>query len=227
MTEDDGDLGDRWRDLAGTGPTIGRTFLERLLLSLIDAHPNPTVPRLSDHILHDRERRLRVAMAALCNEQTSEELPDHAALLWMAQQNVRDRQMRYVRAEEEKRSQGIEKSLAGRTMTSLRSTRQLAQEASLRFYPDVSDRSERLRKKWAQQKEFWLEMARSHDYVRETLEMQSLAKVRIALEEAHLRIVPNWPDGHAMSEDQMLRTEMPELRQLVELRRKTDVETTS
>jgi hypothetical protein len=59
LTEDnEGDTA-RCRDLAGTGPSIGRPFLERLLLSLIDAHPNPKTANLPYRILHDRERRLR------------------------------------------------------------------------------------------------------------------------------------------------------------------------
>lgn len=102
MKEDnEGDTA-RWRDLTGTGPSIGRPFLERLLLSLIDAHPNPKTENLPYRILHDRERRLRAAMEALFNEKkdkdekASDQLPEHAALFWIAQQYAHDRQLQHV-----------------------------------------------------------------------------------------------------------------------------------
>src|SRR5580704_3692752 len=88
LTKDnEGDAG-RWRDLAGTGPSWGRRFFERLLLSLIDAQPNPHVENLPDHVFHDRETRLRAAMDALFNERVSYELSDHSALIWKAPQLV-------------------------------------------------------------------------------------------------------------------------------------------
>ena len=177
MTKDnEGDTA-RWRDLAGTGPSIGRPFLERLLLSLIDAHPNPKTGNLPLWILHDRERRLRAAMEALFNEKKDkgeklgeqlnekknkdeklgEQLPDHAALFWMAAQYARDRQLRYAQQRGLGREVGASRS---GTRTSYRSERQLAREASKKFYPSLADRSETLRKKWRgpKGKEFWLAM---------------------------------------------------------------------
>ena len=63
-------------------------------------------------------------------------------------------------------------------------------------------------------------MARRHDDVLETLETQALGEIWIALTKADVHVIPNWPEGRAMSEDQMLRTGLPELERLVDLRRK-------
>jgi hypothetical protein len=224
LTKDNEGDAERWRDLAGTGPSIGRPLLERLLLSLIDAHPNPKTGNPPYWILHDRERRLRAAMEALFNEKkdkdekVAEQLLDHAALFWMAQQYVRDRQLRYAQQRGLAREVGAPRSAGART--SCRSERQLARDASEKFYPNLADQSERLRKNWRKRKEFWLAMARRHDDVLETLETQALAKIWIALTEADVPVIPNWPEGRAMSEDQMLRTGLPELERLVDLRRK-------
>jgi hypothetical protein len=205
LTKDnEGDAG-RWRDLAGTGPSWGRRFFERLLLSLIDAQPNPHVENLPDHVFHDRETRLRAAMDALFNERVSYELSDHSALLWMAQQHVRDRTIRYARGKFQASD------------VKPRSERQLAREASEKFYPEITDRSERLRDKWRQKKEFWLALARGHDDVLESVETEALGRIWVALAEAGLPVVPNWPDGQRMSEKQMLRTGFRELKRLLEL----------
>ena len=205
MTEDDEDDLERWRDLAGTGPSIGRLFLERLLLSLIDAHPNPRVENLPAHLFHDREARLRAAMNALFNERVSDELSDHSALLWMAQQHVRDRTTRYAGG----------KFLASDVKP--RSERQLAREASKQFHPEITDRSERLRKKWPREKEFWLALARGHDDILESVETQTLGRIWIALAEADIPVVPNWPDGRAISKEQMLRIGLPGFERLRQL----------
>jgi hypothetical protein len=200
---------ERSRDLAGTGPSRGRPFSERLLLSLIDAHPSQHIENLPDHISHDRETRLRAAMGALFNTRASDELPDHPALLWMAEQYVRDRTLRYARGKFETSD------------VKPRSERRLAQEASEKFYPKITDRSERLRKKWRQRKEFWLALTRGHDDVLESVETQALGKIWVALVEADVPVIPNWPDGQRMSEEQMLRTGFREFERLVELLRRT------
>ena len=221
LTKDSEGDAERWRDLAGTGPSIGRPFLERLLLSLIDAHPNPGNPPY--WIRHDRERRLRAAMEALFNEKkdkdekVAEQLLDHAALFWLAEQYARDRHLRYAQQRGLGREVGASRS---GTRTSCRSERQLARDASEKFYPNLADQSERLRKNWRKRKEFWLALARRHDDVLETLETQALAKIWIALTEADVPVIPNWPEGRAMSEDQMLRTGLREFEKLVDLRRK-------
>ncbi len=209
LTENDDDNAERSRALVGTGPSLGRRFFERLLLSLIDAHPGQNVENLPDHIFHDREGRLRTVMDAVFNEKGSDELPDHSALLWMAQQHLRDRTMHYAGGKF--RASGVKP----------RSKRQLAQEASEKFYPEITDRSERLRKKWRKKREFWLAVARGRDDVLESVETQALGRIWIALSEAGVAVVPNWPDGRRMSEEQMLRTGFRELERLVELLRRT------
>ena len=203
MTEGNEDGAERSRDLAGTGPSIGRLFLERLLLSLIDAHPNPRVENLPDHLFHDREARLRAAMNALFNERVGDELPDHSALLWMAQQHVRDRTMRYAQGKFQASD------------VKPRSERQLAQEASKKFYPRLTDRSERLRKKRRRDKNYWIALVRWGNDIPEVMEGQALIGIWLALARAKVPVVPNWPAGHAMSEEQMLRTGLGELTELL------------
>jgi hypothetical protein len=226
LTEDDEDDAERWRDLAGTGPSFGRLFLERLLLSLIDAHPNPKVRGRPNLILHERERRLHAAMEALFNEKkeedenASEQLHDRAALLWIAAQYAHDRQLQYVQQQRQAREVAVSQPVDAQK--AVRSERQLAREASEKFYPDLADQSERLRKKWRDptRKQFWLAMMRWGDGVPETMETHALAKIWIALTEADVPVIPNWPDGRPMTDDQMLRTGLGELARLVEVRRK-------
>jgi hypothetical protein len=207
LTRDNEDEADNWDPFDGTGPSYGRLFLERLLLSLIDAHPNPRVKSVPERILREREGRLRLAMKALCGKKPSQKLPDDAALRWMAGQYAGDRA---------RKARGVQLSQA---TGSLRSERQLAQEASEKFYPKITDKSERLRKKWEEQKERWLAVVRYHDDLIESIETQVLANIWIALAEEHVPVVPNLPTGHAMSEEQMLGTGLPELERLVELLR--------
>jgi hypothetical protein len=160
LTKDNADDADPWDLFDGAGPSYGRLFLERLLLSFIDAHPRKGVQNLLEHVLHDREARLSTAMEALFNEKTSPKLPDHAALRWMAEQYVRGQTMRFAR--DEYQASKVE----------ARSERQLAQAASKKFYPEITDKSERLRKKWREQSEFWLAIIRYHEDVLEGIETQ-------------------------------------------------------
>jgi hypothetical protein len=216
LTEDDEDDVERWRDLARTGPSYGRLFLERLLLSLIDAHPTKQVQN-PEHVLHDREARLRDAMEALFNEEPSQKLLDDAALFWIAKQYIHDRAMRFST---ERRAEDVGLSRpAGPLQPPLRSERELAQEASAKFYPKITDKSERLRKKWGRQKQRWLDLVRFHDDLPETFETQVLARIWVALAKAKVFFVPNSPAGSAMSEEQMLRTGLPEFEELVEILR--------
>jgi hypothetical protein len=216
LTEDDEDDAERWRDLAGTGPSYGRLFLERLLLSLIDAHPRKQVQN-PEHVLYDREARLRVAMEALFNEGPSQKLLDDAALFWMANEYVRDRAMRFStkrRAEDFRLSRP-----AGPRLPPVRSERGLAQEASAKFYPKITDKSERLRKKWGRQKQRWLDLVRFHDDLPETFETHALGRIWVSLSKAKVPVVPNWPAGNAMSEEQMRHTGLPDFEELVEILR--------
>jgi hypothetical protein len=80
----------------------------------------------------------------------------------------------------------------------------------------MSDKSERLRKKWEKGKHRWLDIARYTDDLTELFETQALATIWLALARAKIPVAPNSPSGSAMTEDQMLRTELPTLRELVE-----------
>jgi len=106
---------------------------------------------------------------------------------------------------------------SGSALQSLRSARELAQEASEKFYPRITDKSERLRRKWQRQKQRWLGLARFHDDLTESFETQVLARIWLELAKAKVAVVPNSPAGSAMPEEQMLRTGLPELVQLVEV----------
>lgn len=185
------------------------------MLSLIDAHPNAKVLSLPEHLIHDREARLSVAMEALFNEKPSQKLLDNAALFWMANEYVRDRAKRFSR--EWKAKEFPPSRSAGRALAPLRSERQLAQEASEKFYPKITDKSERLRKKWGRQKQRWLDLVRFHDDLPETFETQALAEIWVVLAKAKVAVVPNSPAGSAMSEKQMRRIELPVFEELVEL----------
>ena len=158
-------------------------------------------------------------MRALFYVRTGDVLPDHDALLWMAEQHVRNREMQYAERVRQLSASDFSKRSQPK-LALMRSERQIAVEASKKFYPGLSDRSERLRKKWREQRDFWLGMVRSHDEVLETVETQDLAKIWIALAEADVPVVPNWPGGRPMSDKQMLRTELSELEKLAELLRK-------
>jgi hypothetical protein len=212
--EDDEDDADHWDVYAGTGPAYGRPFLERLLLSLIDAYPNRQVQNLPDHILHDREARLRAAMEALFNEKPTQKLLDNAALFWMAEQH-RDDLVRSSRVWKARAAQFSK--LKDSVLERPRSARELAQEASEKFYPKITDKSERLRKKWQRQKQRWLDLERYHDDLPESFETQVLARIWLELAKAKVAVVPNAPTGSAMGEEQMLRTGLPELVQLMEV----------
>ena len=98
-----------------------------------------------------------------------------------------------------------------------RSQRQLAREASEKFYPKITDKSERLRDKWAEKKEFWLALARDQDDVLESVETEALGRIWIALAEAGIPVIPNWPDGRSISETQVLRIGLPGFERLREL----------
>ena len=66
-------------------PTNGRSFLEKLLIALIDAHP------VEDG--RSREDRIKAAMLAIRGEHHSlgqKLIDDHQLLLWMAEQYYRD-----------------------------------------------------------------------------------------------------------------------------------------
>lgn len=213
MSGDDGDDVDQVDTLDATGPAYGRPRVERLLLSLIDAHPRTDTQDQTERYFRDREKRLRVAMGALFNEKPSQKLLDDAALFWMANEHIRDR-ARLFSADWKANAAGL--SEVPRSTPPLRSERELADEASKKFYSAMSDKSERLRKKWEKGKRRWLDIARYSDDLTELFETQALAKIWLALARAEIPVAPNSPSGSAMTEGQMLRTELPDFRELVE-----------
>jgi hypothetical protein len=133
----------------------------------------------------------------------------------MANAYVRD----LVRSSDEWKEANQTAHLDDSVLARPRSERQLAQEASAKFYPKITDKSERLRKKWGRQKQRGLDLVRFHDDLPETFESQVLARIWVALAKAKVFVVPNSPAGSAMSEEQMLRTELPVFQELVELLR--------
>jgi hypothetical protein len=111
----------------------------------------------------------------------------------MANEYVRDRAMRFStkrRAEDVRLSRP-----AGPRLPPVRSVRGLAQEASAKFYPKITDKSERLRKKWGRQKQRWLDLVRFHDDLPETFETHALGRIWVSLSKAKVPIVPNCPAG--------------------------------
>jgi hypothetical protein len=213
MEDSDDDVYD-WGVLNGTGPSYGRPLVERLLLSLIDAHPRTETQHQTERYFSNREKRLRMGMKALFNEKPSQKLLDDAALFWMAKEHILDRAKRSS-ADWQTKANGP--SDPPRSTPPLRSERELAEQASKTFYPAMSDKSERLRKKWERGKRRWLDVARYHDDLPELFETQALAKSWVALARAKISVVPNSPTGSAMTEHQMLRTELPAFRELVEV----------
>jgi hypothetical protein len=124
MAEDSDDDVDYCGVFNGTGPSYGRPFLERLLLSLIDAHPRRPVHG-PEYMLHDREARLSRALEALFNEKPSQKLLDDAALFWMANEYVRDQ----VQSSDEWKAQAKQAPHPeGSVLARPRSERQLAQK---------------------------------------------------------------------------------------------------
>jgi hypothetical protein len=79
VSRNDGDDVDQWDALDGIGPAYGRALVERLLLSLIDAHPKTETRDKTERYFSNREKRLRMAMKALFNEKPSQKLLDDAA----------------------------------------------------------------------------------------------------------------------------------------------------
>ena len=57
------------------------------------------------------------------------------------------------------------------------------------------------------------------DDISESLEAQALAGVWLALAKAKVPVVPNFPGGNIMLEEQMLRTGLPVFAELVEILR--------
>lgn len=153
------------------GEPVGRDFLDKLLLGIIDAHPQPSSSSLAAARL--REERLRIAREALLGEPNTEgrpREPDTAVLRWIGTQHHRDLSR-----------QGLAE-IQKQPRPKARSVRQLVSEAVSQFGL-TSSAEERLRKKLAADGlKKWLAVADLHDDVPEQLDKNLLQTVREVLE---------------------------------------------
>lgn len=92
--------------------------------------------------------------------------------------------------------------------------RELAQEASDKFYPRITDKSERLRRKRQRQKQRWLDLARFHDDLKESFETQVLDRIWLQLAKAKVAVVPNLPAGNLCRRTKCSVLDCPSLRSL-------------
>lgn len=168
------------------GEAIGPRFLDKLLLAIIDAHSEPSNAPASD--AQRRRHRLRAAKEALLGETSPEGRPavsDDEILRWIGCQHYKDLANRNARL--------LMKMPAGKKP---RSARKLVDEAAVVFKLTDSDQ-ERIRKKFTSQKDKWLDDAKYHDDIPETIEFQSLESIREILGRngiaMKLREVPNRP----------------------------------
>ena len=175
---------DNYEDYA-IGTLFGRTYLEKLLLSIIEAHPFGQ---------DTAETRLNVAVRALTGENSKAETVkqdgDLPALRYMASEHHRDKGNRfllYMKHRKDKTPQELPK---------VRSDLVLAKEATDKFFDPSNEQArksiyDRLREKFSGAyyrkqgkghgvnfREYFVYMAAEHDDVAETLEAQSLDIVR-------------------------------------------------
>jgi hypothetical protein len=177
-------------DLLG-GPAVGRRVCERLLLSLIDAHPSWPETASRKEVCAERERRLKAGLQEVFNEYSAitgeQAINDDYVLWWMAHQ-------RYCDLVEQSSEKFKAPAAGGKKRknkpSKLRSDRFLAKEAAQKFYGSESP-FERLRKKWDKQGEWWLEMEKYHDYVVEAVETKILAEIWRCLRRARVTTIPN------------------------------------
>lgn len=155
------------------GEAVGRDFVDKFLLSLIDAYPEPGDSSKSPVARSKRRReRLREAKLAVFGSAIAEGRPkvaDAYILRWIGNENYKDRA---------NHSMAIQKN---KSLPKLRSDRQLVEDAVNHFKLAESS-VERLRKKWGMQKEKWFQIASDHDDVPEQLEFNALQKVQEALQ---------------------------------------------
>lgn len=146
-------------DRVAYGEAVGRGFIDKLLLAIIDAYPEPTTSHASE--AKRRIDRLRDAKRALFGQAHPEgrpEVSDERVMRWIGAQHYIDL------GKGEK----------------IRSDRELVRQALTNFaLPENSD--ERLRKKLSRQKQKWLEIAKLHDDVPEQIEHSLLKKVQRTL----------------------------------------------
>lgn len=147
------------------GEVVGRCFVDKLLLSVIDAYPDPTTSPAS--AARRRRARLREAKQALFGGSNPEGRPsdsDEASLRWMGSERYKDLARRDMA------------KLKGQLVPRPRSERELVDQAVARFnHPGSS--GERLRKKFSDQREKWLATAMLHDDVPEQLDFNALEAI--------------------------------------------------
>lgn len=159
-----------------TGPSTGRSAQDKFLLAIIDAYPDWAGDELSRE--ERREQRLADAKKALFNERAKggpKPSDDRQALLYMARQHYKDLAIRDMRKVNPK-------AFPDWSLKKPRSARQLAEEAAkLVVSNSTKAATERLRKAWADQGHYWMELVKKHDDVAETLEYNLLKEIAVRL----------------------------------------------
>jgi len=146
--------------------TISRPFLDKLLLSIIEAYISVDIKGLLRQ--QERDRRLRAAKQSLFGEtKRDKHFDDSPALLHMAEEYLRDRWI------DVRNLQQIRKE-------KLRSVRTLAKEASEFAYGNsTASVMQRLRSEFrGKMKQKYLDIARYSDDVDDTIEYQELENIR-------------------------------------------------
>jgi len=212
-----------------------RSIVERLLLSVIDANPGPEAKASGKSRDVARERRLGKAMSALFNVGTTAKgeqvQTDSYALWWMASEHHKDLVKKNV--VEAADSNPFAKFNRGRTGGQYppRSDRQLALDAAKHLHGPIDKNAlsdldlmksvaERLRKKWAQQREYWMDHVRYSDDLDENDDMHILVSIWTTLQTAGIETVPNWTDGTPIGLALAERMGIPKLAELVIARQK-------
>lgn len=152
---------------------IGRPFLDKLLLAIIDAHPDPLLKGAPATIRANREARLHAARSALLATADAGRLPVHddRVLRWMGQQLLRDRFLVQQSRGTPDENHGVYPHLKKE-----RSIRQLAQEACTIFALNANA-VERLRKRFSEQAEKWVAVEQWHDDADDMHELNALLTV--------------------------------------------------
>lgn len=158
---------------ANYGDAVGRDFVDKFLLSLIDAYPEPGDSSMSPAALSKRRgERLRDAKLAVFGGAIAGGRPkvaDAHILRWIGNEHYKDRAKQSISI---RKNEGPPK---------LRSDRQLVEDAVSHFKL-VESSVERLRKKWGAEKDKWFQIALDHDDVPEQLEFNALQQVQEALQ---------------------------------------------
>jgi hypothetical protein len=211
----------RWED---------RSIVERLLLSLIDANPGRETELGGKSQIAARERRLRKAMSALFNvgmTAKGEQLQiDNRALWQMASEHHKDRVRQKTLNAAKPDEFGIQDTTGKKQSYRPRSERELAKEVANHFYGPFNEKvqadtqqrdgiAERLRKKWREQRELWLDSLLYSDNSGQLNDMRDLIDIWNVLRSAGIETVPNRADGNPITQDLAERMGIPGLFELV------------